>query len=218
LTPCVGSERAENNSQFQGWIGHRRQPEPHQDGSRGPQGGRSCRCWLELRPSRRLKSEVIVGGKPQINILVPPLTLATLWTLSHTLGLIVGPFSRNFTISNQGGNCDDHHPSSSASSSSLQFVQSKQSLSLSRTCRQSSYTWTRYILFLFKPFAIRLIPPTANKMGILSFVSGFVAPLFIILSPITSYADQILSIHRNKTSAGFSLDIPLIMLVASMFR
>ncbi|KIM99631.1 hypothetical protein OIDMADRAFT_200780 [Oidiodendron maius Zn] len=55
-------------------------------------------------------------------------------------------------------------------------------------------------------------------MGIISFVSGYIAPLFIILSPITSYGDQIYSIHRNKTSAGFSLDIPLIMLVASMFR
>lgn len=39
-----------------------------------------------------------------------------------------------------------------------------------------------------------------------------------MLSPLTSYTDQILSIHRTKSSAGFSLDIPLIMLVASMFR
>ncbi len=39
-----------------------------------------------------------------------------------------------------------------------------------------------------------------------------------MLSPITSYADQIASIHRNKTCDGFSLDIPLIMLVASILK
>jgi hypothetical protein len=42
--------------------------------------------------------------------------------------------------------------------------------------------------------------------------------MFIILSPILSYGDQAVSMHRKKTSAGFSLDIPLIMLVASLFR
>ena len=40
----------------------------------------------------------------------------------------------------------------------------------------------------------------------------------LVLSPITSYADQIASIHRNKNSDGFSLDIPLIMLVASILK
>lgn len=55
-------------------------------------------------------------------------------------------------------------------------------------------------------------------MGLTSFITGFVAPIFIIISPITSYADQTYSIHRTKSSAGFSLDIPLIMLVASMLR
>lgn len=40
----------------------------------------------------------------------------------------------------------------------------------------------------------------------------------LITSPLTSYADQILSIHRTRTSAGFSLDIPLIMLVASIMK
>jgi len=40
----------------------------------------------------------------------------------------------------------------------------------------------------------------------------------LILSPITSYTDQILSIHRTRTSAGFSLDIPLIMLTASILK
>jgi len=55
-------------------------------------------------------------------------------------------------------------------------------------------------------------------MGIVSFITGFVAPMFIIISPITSYADQTYAIHRTKSSAGFSLDIPLIMLVASLLR
>lgn len=55
-------------------------------------------------------------------------------------------------------------------------------------------------------------------MGLVSFVTGIVAPIFIIISPITSYADQTYSIHRTKSSAGFSLDIPLIMLVASVLR
>ena len=40
----------------------------------------------------------------------------------------------------------------------------------------------------------------------------------LITSPITSYADQIFSIHRTRSSAGFSLDIPLIMLVSSILK
>ncbi|KAF8861176.1 hypothetical protein BDZ45DRAFT_800144 [Acephala macrosclerotiorum] len=55
-------------------------------------------------------------------------------------------------------------------------------------------------------------------MGILSCIMGAIAPIFIIISPITSYADQTYSIHRTKSSAGFSMDIPLIMLVASLLR
>ncbi|KAI1615857.1 alpha 1,3-glucosidase [Exophiala viscosa] len=55
-------------------------------------------------------------------------------------------------------------------------------------------------------------------LGVLSVVVDYFAPVFLILSPITSYADQIFSIHRNKTSDGFSLDIPLIMLVASILK
>ncbi|KAM7217444.1 PQ-loop repeat-containing protein 1 [Rhypophila decipiens] len=50
-----------------------------------------------------------------------------------------------------------------------------------------------------------------------SFAS-YLAPLFLIISPLLSYTDQVLSMHRNKSSAGFSLDIPLIMLVASLLR
>jgi hypothetical protein len=55
-------------------------------------------------------------------------------------------------------------------------------------------------------------------MGWLATLTGYMAPGFIILSPILSYGDQAVSMHRSKTSAGFSLDIPLIMLVASLFR
>ncbi|KAI9880914.1 MAG: hypothetical protein M1830_009982 [Pleopsidium flavum] len=55
-------------------------------------------------------------------------------------------------------------------------------------------------------------------MGVISFVMGYVAPVFLIVSPLTSYADQIYSIHRTRSSTGFSLDIPLIMLVASLLK
>ncbi|KAI3324998.1 hypothetical protein HD806DRAFT_491671 [Xylariaceae sp. AK1471] len=55
-------------------------------------------------------------------------------------------------------------------------------------------------------------------MGFFASLAGIAAPLFLISSPIFSYADQAISMHRAKSSAGFSLDIPLIMLVASMFR
>lgn len=55
-------------------------------------------------------------------------------------------------------------------------------------------------------------------MYIVSQLLEYGAPLFIVTSPVTSYADQILSIHRNRSSAGFSLDIPLIMLVASILK
>lgn len=55
-------------------------------------------------------------------------------------------------------------------------------------------------------------------MSWITSVVGILAPVFIALSPILSYGDQALAIHRSKSSAGFSLDIPLIMLVASFFR
>jgi len=45
-----------------------------------------------------------------------------------------------------------------------------------------------------------------------------IAPIFLITAPITSYTDQIYSIHNTRTSAGFSLDIPLIMLLASILK
>ncbi|KAF1969611.1 hypothetical protein BU23DRAFT_512739 [Bimuria novae-zelandiae CBS 107.79] len=55
-------------------------------------------------------------------------------------------------------------------------------------------------------------------MGFINEIVTSIAPIFIATSPITSYADQIHSIHRTKSSAGFSLDIPLIMLVASILK
>ncbi|KAI0119875.1 hypothetical protein GGR51DRAFT_259 [Nemania sp. FL0031] len=55
-------------------------------------------------------------------------------------------------------------------------------------------------------------------MGFFTSLASIAAPLFLIASPILSYADQAVSMHRARSSAGFSLDIPLIMLVASIFR
>jgi uncharacterized protein with PQ loop repeat len=55
-------------------------------------------------------------------------------------------------------------------------------------------------------------------MSWITTVVGVLAPIFIAMSPVLSYGDQALAIHRSKSSAGFSLDIPLIMLVASFFR
>jgi hypothetical protein len=55
-------------------------------------------------------------------------------------------------------------------------------------------------------------------MGFVSLLTDYIAPLFIVVSPLTSYADQTYAIHRTKSSAGFSLDIPLIMLVASILK
>lgn len=57
-----------------------------------------------------------------------------------------------------------------------------------------------------------------DVMRWLTSLAGYVAPIFLILSPVLSYSDQAMAMHRNKSSAGFSLDIPLIMLIASMFR
>ncbi|KAK8153933.1 PQ loop repeat protein [Phyllosticta citrichinensis] len=58
----------------------------------------------------------------------------------------------------------------------------------------------------------------AGIMGIFAAAVQHIAPIFIVSSPVTSYADQIYSIHRTRSSAGFSLDIPLIMLVASILK
>ncbi|KNG46103.1 pq loop repeat-containing protein [Stemphylium lycopersici] len=55
-------------------------------------------------------------------------------------------------------------------------------------------------------------------MFFISAIVKNIAPVFIATSPITSYGDQIYSMHRARSSAGFSLDIPLIMLVASILK
>ena len=55
-------------------------------------------------------------------------------------------------------------------------------------------------------------------MGLLKWTITNIAPVFIVTSPVTSYADQIWSISKKHTSDGFSLDIPLIMLTASMLK
>ncbi|RVD88030.1 uncharacterized protein DFL_002229 [Arthrobotrys flagrans] len=55
-------------------------------------------------------------------------------------------------------------------------------------------------------------------MGVVQVLVEYVAPVFLVTSPVTSYADQIWSIHSQRSSLGFSLDIPLIMLVASILR
>lgn len=71
------------------------------------------------------------------------------------------------------------------------------------------------------PLADYLPESWTAESGIMGFFSGLVthiAPAFIVTSPITSYADQIYSIHRTRSSAGFSMDIPLIMLVASILK
>ncbi|CAK7263372.1 hypothetical protein SEPCBS119000_000437 [Sporothrix epigloea] len=55
-------------------------------------------------------------------------------------------------------------------------------------------------------------------MALLTTLAGYAAPLFLVMSPILSYGDQAMSMNRKRSSAGFSLDIPLIMLVASFLR
>ncbi|RYP12766.1 hypothetical protein DL765_007144 [Monosporascus sp. GIB2] len=57
-----------------------------------------------------------------------------------------------------------------------------------------------------------------NVMGFFATLAGYAAPMFLIMSPIVTYTDQAMSMYRLKSSAGFSLDIPLIMLVASICR
>jgi len=55
-------------------------------------------------------------------------------------------------------------------------------------------------------------------MSLVKWVITHIAPIFIVTSPVTSYADQIWSIHKTRSSAGFSLDIPFIMLVSSVLK
>ncbi|KAJ5837008.1 hypothetical protein N7447_003034 [Penicillium robsamsonii] len=55
-------------------------------------------------------------------------------------------------------------------------------------------------------------------MSLFQIAFDYAAPFFLISSPVTSYADQIVSIYRTRSSAGFSLDIPLIMLISSILK
>ncbi|TKA72748.1 hypothetical protein B0A49_04587 [Cryomyces minteri] len=55
-------------------------------------------------------------------------------------------------------------------------------------------------------------------MAFFKWLITHISPVFLVTSPVTSYADQIYSIHKSRSSAGFSLDIPLIMLVASILK
>lgn len=64
---------------------------------------------------------------------------------------------------------------------------------------------------LFRTFVVRSHQDHFEKRSL-------TPPFSLVISPITSYADQIFSIHRSKSCDGFSLDIPLIMLVASILK
>lgn len=52
----------------------------------------------------------------------------------------------------------------------------------------------------------------------LSLILNYGFSAFLILSPLTSYLDTVLSIHRRRSSTGFSIDVCGIMLVASLLR
>jgi uncharacterized membrane protein YkvI len=60
--------------------------------------------------------------------------------------------------------------------------------------------------------------PFHRVMSLVKWIITHIAPVFIVTSPVTSYADQIWSINKSRSSAGFSLDIPLIMLVSSILK
>jgi hypothetical protein len=49
-------------------------------------------------------------------------------------------------------------------------------------------------------------------------IAGYLAPAFITASPFLSYGDQAYTMWKRKSSAGFSLDIPLVMLFASLCK
>lgn len=63
-----------------------------------------------------------------------------------------------------------------------------------------------------------LKPPNDSHNYLMNLHTDRLCANSLITSPVTSYADQILSISRSRSSAGFSLDIPLIMLVASILK
>lgn len=68
-------------------------------------------------------------------------------------------------------------------------------------------------------YAVKNIAPTLFVHSTEWFLDySFTDAVSIVSSPVTSYADQIWSIHKSGTSRGFSLDIPLIMLTASILK
>ena len=64
----------------------------------------------------------------------------------------------------------------------------------------------------------RLTDSVHRAMSLVKWIITSFAPIFIVTSPVTSYGDQIWAMNKKRTSAGFSLDIPLIMLVASITK
>jgi len=67
--------------------------------------------------------------------------------------------------------------------------------------------WVDFHFLIFKGQGGTRMVSWKQYMEIFSFV-------FFLTSPLTSYGDQILSMHRRKSSAGFSIDVCGIMLVA----
>lgn len=66
------------------------------------------------------------------------------------------------------------------------------------------------------PPSVSAPPPVSWSSYIFSF--KFLAEIFIVSSPLTSYLDTILSIYNKQSAQGFSLDLCGIMLVASLLR
>jgi hypothetical protein len=68
----------------------------------------------------------------------------------------------------------------------------------------------------WRNFAVLTFKPSQNVSSMVTFkecvdVFSFI---FFLTSPLTSYGDQILAMHRRKSSAGFSIDVSGIMLTA----
>ena len=62
------------------------------------------------------------------------------------------------------------------------------------------------------------LQPTVIPWSDYIFSFKFLAEIFIVSSPLTSYIDTILSIYHKQSAQGFSLDLCGIMLVASLLR
>jgi hypothetical protein len=62
--------------------------------------------------------------------------------------------------------------------------------------------------------ALSVLFVRSGKMVSFSQCLGVFQFIFFLTSPLTSYGDQIVSMHRRKSSAGFSIDVCGIMLHA----